>query len=129
MDERDVREWMDANLARKALEFGLADWEIKWAEEDVEGGSASVEAKPEYRFAKINIDVRDQKSAADLERTVEHELLHAVSSNVYDTAWTLIQQCSASDAEKAILCKALVSAVERDCTQMERLVSGLRGKP
>lgn len=131
-DERAIREWTEANLRRKADEFGLTDWDVVWRETtfDDESTVMDCDALPDYRKARIGVDVaacaRKLDDFEDLERVLEHELFHAVSSHTYHAAWKAANRVVEGPAA-GLFQEVLIAATERDVRQLESLVAALRG--
>jgi hypothetical protein len=102
-------------LKKLAKQLDLNDWNFELIVED--GGkleAAGCEARPEYRDAKININLKRVKDE-EMHEYLVHELLHC---HVWEIV-NLAEKLATTKTEE----EAIRVAEERLTTQMERIIA------
>ncbi len=116
---RTQRERLAAQAVRqvvRALQLPPLRVEVSYRDDQDNLGTNGTEL--EYERVAININVSDHKTAADLQRTVIHELVHVVVAPMVDVAQDL---ASADDFQQ----KQIRRATERTVSALERALHPL----
>lgn len=135
MTSEQVRSWFKKNLDRKMREFGVPHWRISVSymrHESKDDGFHPFmvcQKRFEYEKAVLEIDAdicaRELDSADELEKMVEHELLHVVSSP-FDLYMTMTWEMVTDEHLRGVLNESWRQAQELSVRNMERLVHSLR---
>jgi len=127
---RAVRSWTEAHLDRIKELFGLRAWriEIRYEKSPPEGEQdtlAQVTALSERERALVVLYCDPIRDEAELEHTLEHEMLHILIAP-FEEAFEVAQPMLPAGKARDSVAVAYMQAAERAVRNLERLLEGIR---
>jgi hypothetical protein len=93
---------------------GLPGWNLEVRYEAVEGAKAQATIRPEYSFAIVVVDPEAAIDAADLARSIAHELLHVLLApleHYFAAVYAMLPTARTREAEYELRRRAVESCV------------------